>query len=138
MPIYGTPGYSPSGEFSFPRSYILQVTFGWGANTGVTQDGGNFLFTDLVFPQNNVVCNFKPQCWEWNSNGYSLDFLIEDWWLYVLPSTAPLPLNFRVDFQRDPVTHAPEWFIWAAGWTTRYTFSLPPAPSDYWLPMPNY
>jgi hypothetical protein len=134
MPIYGFQTNNPSAGFAFPRSYIHQVTFGFNAGALFAQSGGDFFITDGTNPIVHVVCNFRSNFWTWNSNAYTLGYVLKDWWALTDPSPTPLPVDFSLYFSIDPVTLRRELFLFLAGWTHRYTFVLPPAPPDYWQP----
>lgn len=136
MPIFGSAAYVPGGQFNFPRSYVYRVTFGFGAGAIITPSGGNFYITDGTNPIVHVVCNFRPNAWAWSSNVYSLDYLIEDWWLIIDPNPNPLPLNFALYYQVWTADNIPELAINIAGATTRYENAMPDAPPGYWKPPP--
>lgn len=135
MPIVGSPTYQPQGQFAFPRTYVKQLTFGFASNALVVNTNEDFYVTDLTSGIIHVVANFAPEFWAASSNRYTLDFILEDWWLIVDPSTIPQPLNFFMKFQVDPVTGANEIFIYLTGWTTRYTTPLPSYNEEYWTPL---
>lgn len=134
MAIYGFQTNNPDAKFGFARSYIHQITFGFGVGASFAQTDNDFIVTDTTNPIVHVKARFNPRFWTWSSNCYTLDFLMLDWWLYVDPSPVPIPLAFSVYYGIDPVTLRPEAFVFIAGWTQRYKFILPPPPPHYWQP----
>lgn len=132
MPIYGTPTYNPSGRFAFPRSYPSKIMFGFGVGAAITQSANEFYITDTTNPIVHVVCNFQPNFWPYSSNGYTLDWIIKDWWLIIDPNPAPQNLNFNFHFHYYVPDKEWELQVWLAGFTTRYTFDLPGS----WSPLP--
>lgn len=134
MAIYGTATYLPSGRWAFPRPYIVQVTFGFGAGAIITHSDNEFFITDGTHPTTHVVCNFIPGLFASNSNRYTLDRCIVDWYALEDPSPTPIPVPFFLQYSIDPVTIEPELFLSLSGWTDRYTVPLPAPPADYWSP----
>jgi len=119
---------------AFPRPYVEQFTFGFGVGAIFTHSNEQFYVTDGTHPTTHVVANLLPGFWDTNSNRYTIDHVVVDWWAIEDPSPTPIPVNFNLEYRIDPVTIKPELFLTIAGWTTRYTFPLPPAPSNYWTP----
>lgn len=134
MTIFGPPNFTPNAQFAFPRPYVEQFTFGFGVGAIFAHSAEQFFITDGTNPIVHVVCNLLPNFWATNSNRYTLDHVIVDWYGLVDPSPTPFPIPFVLRYQVDPVTIKPELFLFLTGWTTRYTFALPPPPADYWTP----
>jgi len=130
MAIYGAMACHPQGVFSFPRAYITRVVFGFDSGAIITHSDGDFFITDGTNPIVHVVCNFKPNFWHYSSNGYSLDWIVKDWYLLLDPSPTPIPLSFNVDFQFYAPDKVWELFIHLDSWTVRYPVALP----GTWLP----
>lgn len=125
MAVYGSMVCHPLGQFSFPRAYATRVVFGFGAGAIITHTDGDFFVTDGTNPIVHVVARFKNNFWDYSSNGYSLDWILDDWWLLLDPSPTPIPLNLTIDFQYNETDFVWEIFLWISGWTTRYEFDLP-------------
>lgn len=137
MTILGARTFVPSEQFSFPRHYLHQITFLFGAGALIAQSGGDFFITDGANPSVHVVCNFEPAFWNASTNGYTINWIVKDWYLLVDPSPTPLPLNFGMEYALTVPDRHPEMLVGILGWTTRYSFLLPPTPSTDWLPRPN-
>jgi len=134
MPVLGTPTYAQSGKFAFPRSFIKNVNFRFGANALFTQSEGNFFITDGNNPIVHVVCNYQPNFWLWSSNTYTLDYVLKDWWVLVDPDPTPQPLNFDYGWWINPTSKVPELVLSLSGFSHEYPYALPPAPPSYWKP----
>jgi hypothetical protein len=87
---------------------------------------------DAVSGETKIKDNFIA----WNSNVYTLDYLVE-WWFYKI---APSPTEFEwggdCRFEYDPVVKCNVITIATLAVDTDYYFDLPPAPPDYWTPPP--
>lgn len=135
MTVHGTLTGVPSNEFAFPRPYVEQLIFYFGAGAIIAQTGREFLITDGFNPTVHVVCNFLTGFWGTNSNRYTLDRCIEDWYLLIDPSPTPLPLDFTVRYLLDATNLKPSILVGLVGATTLYKYNMPPPPSDYWTPV---
>lgn len=136
MPVYGSVAYVPNGRFSFKRAYIDNIVFRFGEGALFSHSDGEFVVTDSLNPNVHVVCNLYPNLWAWNSNGYTLDYVLKDWWLLIDPDPTPLPLPTNVVYVFNQTNLKRELWIGLSDATTSYPFALPPAPPDYWLNNP--
>jgi hypothetical protein len=134
LPIHGTPTYAPNGEFAFPRPYVKQITFRLGSNALFSQSNEQFYITDGNTGFNHIIVNFIPGLFGSNSNRYTIDHCIVDWWLIVDPSPTPIPLNFEFGYYGGASFNGPGLILTLPGWSTLYSFQLPPPPPGYWTP----
>lgn len=132
MSVHGVLSCLPTPGFGFNRNYITKVVFGFGAGAVNTGTPPNFYFTDTTNPVVHIVANLQPGIFAVNSNSWTLDHVLKDWWLIIDPNPAPQPINVYVDFDYDPGDHRPMIFIRVLGWTTYYRFPIPPAPPGWW------
>lgn len=124
----------PNNRFCFNRGYIFW--FEWFVNSdnaGVTFDGEIFTIPSATFPNIVQYVQIHPGWWDWSSNSYTLDHLVQAYWYVILPSPVEHPnAGLVIRFMDDP----------AAGWgiqfqkespTVHETFALEQMPSTYWL-----
>ena len=136
MPV-GVGTYFPNGKFAFPRSYLSQFIL--GINTPVTQDGRTFTFVD-GFGTSIYTIRFKAEFWDWSSNRYTLDWIIEDAYYqsYPIPG-APVTFPFYFAYYFAPTDDLPSviFLPYGVDFPTRFFYPLPPPPPDYWNPAPT-
>jgi hypothetical protein len=132
--ILGTPTYLPQAKFWINRGYVQRFAFGFGANAIIVQLGNEFIITDGNNPIVHVYCKVKADWWVWSSNGYTLDFIVEDWWLQIDPSPTKLPLNYTLTHWWDAPTGKMGVLLYLAGSTEQYEMTLPVPPPTYWWP----
>jgi hypothetical protein len=126
--------FVPNGRFTAPRSYfgafILNVT------APVSQSENVVEFTDPGNPNVHFHIKIDRRFWDWSSNSWTLDWLIEESYYYVLPDPTHIAMPFSLSY-----------FIWPAGvvpsvvfqpfginFLDYHVFPLPPAPATYWMP----
>lgn len=134
MTILGTPTYTPHAKFWINRGYVQRFAFGFNVGAGIVQTGNSFEITDTTNPIVHVHCKIKADWWAWSSNGYTLDFIVEDWWLIIDPSPTPLPLNFTLTHWWDAPTGKMGVLLYLPGSTHQYPQILPVPPPGYWWP----
>lgn len=134
MTIYGVGNYQPSPSFAFPRRYITQVVFGFGAVLSVTGTGPNWVFQDAGDPNNRVHIDLHPTIWGSRNYPLSLDHAMDSWYLTYGPPPTPLPLNFNMMIRYDLFPGQPSLTIWLTGAFNWFAYPIPPSPSGYWLP----
>lgn len=124
----------PSQKFAFPRAYIHRV--GTRANTSIPLWTGRRL--DLYDPPTGTIAwtlIFKEDFWNWNSNRWTLDWVLE--------------ASFNT-YGTPPTDHALDMFVWYVvdpltgqgtieispffGQPYLFAHDLPPAPPGYWFP----
>jgi hypothetical protein len=130
-----SPNYIPSPRYNFPRSYIKGFALFWLPGLTVLAAGNPFIFEEHTYGGYHLHLKFRDNFWDWNSNRYTLDYIVEDY--YQTPPGSSTPetvglLNVTQTLNIDhPSTHI--FFQQAFGSETLW-FDLPPAPPSYWLP----
>lgn len=129
-------GFSPHARFFFPRPYVNRwVVYGdWPSGTfednthiGRSLDASDWYFYVIM----------KENVWDWSSNMYSLDYILEDAYATSIPLGITVPLNMEVIWQPNTTEPFPYLQFNRIGATTfNYVTDIPAAPSDYWL-QPN-
>lgn len=133
----GTGTYPNGAKFSFPRSYI--PTFNVRVNTPVTDLGtGEFTFPDGSVPGRHYHIVIFEKFYPWSSNKYTMDFVIEQSYYVTDPSPTETPMPFTLIFApTSDGVNGLFFFPFGAPFTDNNIFLLPPAPPDYWTPVPT-
>jgi hypothetical protein len=130
---HGVMTYVPGGRFAFPRSYITQLRIATNhVNVPSYADG---LITWRHEPPDAVTgeTKLKDVLIPWNSNAYTLDFVVEWWFFKIAPSPVEIEWGGEVSFEWNPTVKAHCLVIATAAADMNYFYPLAPAPSDYWL-----
>lgn len=125
------PGYA------FTRSYLSRVVIDVAALIAPSFDGTAFTFQDTAHV--DWYLKVRPNVWEWSSNGYTIDWLIDEAASTASIAGTPVIDGFYVDVRLQ--INEPLRYIWIQPGGlpgTEYPFTLPPAPPDYWLPGSHY
>jgi hypothetical protein len=77
---------------------------------------------------------FREEFWEWSSNVYSLDFVIEENYYQVFPDTTKIVLPLTLGWASAPQSLRKAINVVLDLGVDVYTFTLPPSPTGYWLP----
>jgi len=121
----------PALPVYFPRSYIK----GFVANVGML----NLVLTPFTFsydylsPAIHIDIVIKQQFYHWNSNTYSLDWILDPAASQAYVSGVPVASSQGIRF--TPMTTEPEWrisTIFGLGIDESLKVDLPPAPPHYW------
>lgn len=123
----------PSPMPWLPRSYIGSVKIDVAAVVAPSFDGNYFRFTDSILVDWELYV--RPNVWEWSSNNYSLDWLIDPALSSVSRFGLPVIDGFYIELRR--LVNERLWYIWIQPGGlpgSIYNFDTPPAPPDYWLP----
>lgn len=132
--ILGTVTYVPQPKFWFNRAYIRRFAFGFNVGAAIVQTGNVFEITDTTNPIVHVHCKLRDDFWDWSSNSYTLDHVVEDWWLIIDPSPTPLPLNFILSHWWNAPDAKLGILLYLAGSTHQYPVTLPFSDPTYWFP----
>jgi hypothetical protein len=121
----------PVPPFWYPRSYINRVVIDVAALVAPTFDGRFFLFKDVI----NVdwALRIRDNVYEWSSNRYTPDWLIDPALSSVTQFGSPVIDGFYCEVRREINNRF--WYLWIQPGGlpgTEYTFYLPPPPPDYW------
>lgn len=132
----GAGTFYPSAKYSMPRSYVFGVWLSFDAGSSVVWSGNEVSFVDPSGTVSGKI-SLLPEFFAWNSNVYTLDFLIIESWYSVAPSPTEIPLPFSLQPYRDPLDGKPYIVYAPFGITGSSAFkhALPPAPPSYWRPQ---
>jgi hypothetical protein len=127
---------NPSLRFFFNRGWVTEWdVFGdWpsghfedNVHIGRSLDASDWYFYVIM----------KPNVWEWSSNMYSLDYMLQDAYATSVPLGITVPLTMDVLWQPNTSRPFPYLQMNRAGSEIyQYTQVLPPAPSSYWRLRP--
>jgi len=133
MPAPGGVFY-PDGRFTVLRSYT--AAFVLNVTAPVTQTDNVIDFTDPANPLVHFHIKIDLRFWNWSSNNWTLDWIIEESWYYVLPSpvTAPMPFNLSWFTYGDEALPALGFQPFGIVFPDYHVFTLPPAPPGWWSP----
>jgi hypothetical protein len=124
--------YYPSHDFNFNRGYVTEIA--------LQHDGDwTIVWTDnvavLTYQPFYVVLTLtiNPKVFEWSSNVYSLDYVVERDFYIFPPDPVEHDMPIAVAWTVQPGHYRPLIAINPvnAG-TNLYYHTLPPAPDDYW------
>lgn len=126
--------YSQSAKFWTPRSYFKGVAFGWVPGWTVTAEGNPFLLLEHSFGGYQVFCRFKTDWYAWQSNDYTMDFPLEDFYAIAPITGAHVSVGLVLVGLGFSALY-PSWYYTLEFFPTpEYKlFNLPPGPPDYWL-----
>lgn len=79
---------------------------------------------------------FIDEWWDWSSNVYSLDFLVEYNYYINFSGDTEKVLPIQLGWASAAQTLRPSINIVFALGTVIVPFDMPPQPSSYWLPLP--
>jgi hypothetical protein len=126
----------PSGNASFPRSYITRIVLSDEPGT-VNVNDTTITLTIPGYPHyvHRYVINEKV--FMWNSNVYSLDYVVTDGWYEFGDSTHH---DFGATLKMLPNPTGGFWYIeiavpGSAG--IEHVINLPHAPDNYWIQAPR-
>lgn len=126
--------FFPNGRFTMPRSYV--GAFVLNVTAPVTQADNAIEFTDPLNPLVHFHIKIDRRFWDWSSNTWTLDHIVEESWYYVLPSPTTAPMPFSLSYFTYSTNAIPSLGFQPFGITfpDYHPFPLPTAPPDYWLP----
>jgi hypothetical protein len=132
----GAGTFIPSPKYWFIRAYINHVVYfkNFGSVSVI-----NGRFTLLAPPPNPAVftCQFDLNWWTWNSNKRTLDNIVTESFYKPDPSSPEIPMPFVLSFNASVYASGNNLYFYPFGGSAEPTpFTLPPAPSSYWLPPP--
>lgn len=133
----GTGTFYPGARFAFPRSYIYQLDIA-GYGDLVTQVGNIFTIHDTVGGTATVaIIKIDNRFVPWSSNGWTLDFIVTDFYALINGNPPEVPLNFALGYAKSSLNQRPCLrFEWFTGAPLYQTFPLAGQPLNYWLPLP--
>lgn len=127
------PNCFPNADFSFPRSYVTRFAMQPDGKP-VTQIDNLWRIDYGGSPFIRVYAEMKAEVYEWSSNRYYMKGIWSDLWYTSGSSPTKLPYLANFTFANDP--DGGGWVLaldpTRAG-SAGVLFSLPQAPTDYWL-----
>jgi len=131
--MIGTGSYDPQPKFAFPRSYVRGVAI--QIVSGVVVQTGRFFQLQNPPDPTLYFIVFNEKFWDWSSNRYTLDFVVEESYYQPGGVGSYVPMPFLVTYYTNTPDYSP-YLVYSPfsspGGITYY--QLPPAPPDYWLP----
>jgi hypothetical protein len=125
--------FSQGAKYAVPRQYLSGIEIGntW---TGISMtDNVITLFGTSPFLYYNIFI-IRPNVVTWSSNRYTLDYILEDHYSVVPPSTSHDPFYVRTEYLGPSDGKPPRVLIRLLGYDAqRQYFPLPPSPADYWM-----
>lgn len=125
--------FTQSPKFAIPRQYLGGVEIGneWA---GISMTGNVItLFGTVPFLYYNIFV-IRQNVLDWSSNSYTLDYVLEDHWSNVPPSTSHDPFMVRTEYLGQSATLPGRVLIRLMGYDhQRAFFPFPPSPTDYWM-----
>lgn len=134
----GTGTFIPGPKFFFNRSYVYQFDIASYGDT-VTQTGARFTIHDTLGGTPTVaIINIDNRFYGWSSNGWSLDFIVTDFFALINGNPPQIPLDFTLSYVISSINKRPALqFEWSTGSPLFVHFPLPSQPLNYWLPKPQ-
>ena len=136
MAIVATVTYATDAKVRNNRAYLGAFAFQWQPDMTLLTTGNPWIWRENVYGGYITHLKFKPEFWSWSSNGYSLDWIIQDFWVEPPGGGAPIPgqpATFGIGASPGGI------FGIGISWGGSASYeqhALPPAPSDYWLQLP--
>jgi hypothetical protein len=128
-----TPIYEKSPKYAIPRAYIGQLRFGWAFDWTFVSGPQPYVFEEHVFGGIQIVLSFKPEFWNWSSNRYTLDYIIDDCYGYLPDHVTKINIgNLALDVGTD-FNHRQPTLAFSSPPNTQYKdFNLPVGPPGFW------
>lgn len=117
-----------------PRSYV--GAFVLNVTAPITQTDNVIDFTDPANPLVHFHIKIDQRFWDWSSNNWTLDWIIEESYYYVLPSpvTAVMPFNLSYFTFGDDGIPSLGFQPFGIVFPDYHVYPLPQAPGGYWSP----
>lgn len=129
------PTYANGGQFALQRSYLKGFVLVWQPGSTVITSGNPWVFEEHVYGGYRLHIKFRSEWWNWSSNRYTPDWIVEDFYATAPGSSTPINqggvlvgLSYDVDhpsYYISFITGAAPDPLW---------LDFPAAPSTYWLP----
>lgn len=127
--------YSPQAKFSFNRAYLEGFFVPWNPDTD-TYWTDNVMFYIAPFYGTNGYITIRPNVWEWSSNTYTLDYVVESCTINFPPSPDYNELPYSLGWELSPDKRIPYITLhpYGVSGTGGVRHSFPHAPPGYWFP----
>lgn len=133
----GSISYVPSGRFNFPRSYIYDIRVYVQHTVSHAYFADNIITVDYTpVPAFLATIKLRRNVYDWSSNCYTLDYLIEENWYVISAGGTEFVLPLQVGYASAVQSIRPAVNIVLDLGVDIYTQTLPSQPSSYWLPPP--
>lgn len=129
--------YVPQAKFASPRSFYYWIA--WNIYPVViTNIGSTYFLTDTATGLITTTVALNPLFWQWSSNSYSLDWIIDDYYYQLTPGGAKVYPNFTLYYSPKIQNHGEglEFRYFTMDFGRTQLSYLPAQPSGYWLPPP--
>jgi len=133
----GIMTFVPQAKFWFPRSYAEKLWIHTNSVNVPHLVDGEIIWTHS--PPDSVLgfTKIKANVFEWTSNTYSLDYVVE-WWYYTIGTGGPeFEWGGEVSFAWSPAVKKNCLVIATVAADTDYYFDLPAPDFPYWPSMPG-
>jgi len=128
----GSISYVPQAKAWFPRSYITTLKVHTNhVNVPSFADG---LITWVHSPLDAVTgyTKIRDNVYDWNSNVYSLDFVVEYWYYVISPSPVEFEWGGEISITWDNTVKRTCLVVATVAADTDYYFPLPSPTAPYW------
>lgn len=131
--------FNPSPQFAFNRAYLaawqLGVYSGWVLNTHAnpvtaTIDFGGGITQTLHF-------KVRDEVWQWSSNRYTLDFVIERAWNTFSFVPGEFDTTYNLTWQNGGAVCGPSIIMDAGGPTLYFRWNAAATPLPFWITPPS-
>jgi len=128
--------FSQGGAFTVPRSYLNDVIWDAEIHLGFTQTDSLWTLTYSPLPLYRAYVKIRDEFWNWSSNAYTLDHIIEYCYEQLSPSDPETDALLFVFVDYNATIKRPAlWFRTVAPGQELH-YSLPPRTAPYWTPDP--
>ena len=137
MAVNAVVTYMPGPKAVLVRSYYKRLGFNWQPSLTVLSSPQPLVVLEHTFNRYVTTIRFVDAWWFWNSNVYTLDFIVQDFWVVdtVTGLQVPgVPALFYTGFDDDGTPGI--GIAWAGASGDPVRLDYPPAPPDYWLQLP--
>lgn len=127
--------YVPGPRFAAPRSYWRGIRFNITGYV-VTNVANVYFWTKIIDPNEVWTITLDNRFHMWNSNRWTLDFIITTFYYQIFPDPTRHDMPFELSFDYSPNNHSPYLSLRFDSTTFPdfHYFEFPPAPSGYWAP----
>lgn len=141
MPTIGSYFSEPNDRFSVKRSYITHIILRQNTdNYPPSLIDNQITWPSIAFPNIVQYMTLLPEFLPWNSNSYSLDYIITAYWYTVSPSPTPIPNSGAVlRYKWNSLVGSMVLEIEKELANTAVLMNIQPSPGGYWLdPVPSF
>jgi len=133
----GTGTYSPQPRFVFTKSYVTDVYFATYTGETFVRSGDTFTVYAVPPDPTFLFMRLYDGFFTWNSNQYTLDFVVQEAWYKLGGVGGEIPINFSVKWSAVNPSHGCALLIdWAPLTPVYHRVPMPAAPPNWWMPKP--